>query len=221
MWSSCACNAARFWIPTNRSSPPCQASNAFNSLKCEAALYNIQELCPSLSKIIINTYEEDTQLFIDGSTLYSQEGTTQSNPHAMAMYAVAITLLIHRLQGDGIKQAWYADDATAGGSLKHLRGWWKRIVELASDYWYSPNAMNTTNSYHPWLHWVMKLGTLWHYQRNMKALESLTQHILLPVFRKHHCSFCLSDSWTVTYLPSRGQSRTTKTKSKERSCKTV
>lgn len=41
----------------------------------------------------------------------------------MAMYAIAITLLIHRLQGDGIKQAWYADDATAGGSLEHLRGW--------------------------------------------------------------------------------------------------
>ena len=60
----------------------------------------------------------------------------------------------------------------------------------------------------------MKLGTLWHYQYNMKALESLT-HILLPVFRKHHCSFCLSDPCTVTCLPSRGQSRTTKTKSKE------
>ena len=107
----------------NRSSPPCQASNAFNSLNCQAALHNVQQLCPSLSKIIINTYEEDTQLFIDGSTLYSQEGTTQGNPHAMAMYAIAITLLIHCLQGDGIKQAWYADDATAGGSLKHLREW--------------------------------------------------------------------------------------------------
>ncbi len=43
------------------------ASNAFNSLNREAALRNIQRLCPSLSKIIINTYREESQLYIDGS----------------------------------------------------------------------------------------------------------------------------------------------------------
>ena len=90
------------------------ASNAFNALNRNTALRNIQHLRPSLSKILINTYRDDTQLFIDGSTLYSQEGTTQGDPLAMAMYAVAITPLIHQLEGDGIKQAWYADDATAG-----------------------------------------------------------------------------------------------------------
>ena len=81
------------------------ASNAFNSLNRDAALHNIQQLCPSLSKIIINTYREDSQLFIDGSTLYSQEGTTQGDPLAMAMYAIAITPLIHQLEDDGIKQS--------------------------------------------------------------------------------------------------------------------
>ena len=50
--------------------------DAFNSLNREAALRNIQQLCPSLSKIIINTYREESQLFIDGNTLHSQEGTT-------------------------------------------------------------------------------------------------------------------------------------------------
>ena len=99
------------------------ASNTFNLLNREAALRSIQELFLSLSKIIINTNREDSQFFIDGSTLYSQEGTTQGDPLAMAMYATAITPLTHRFQGDGIKQAWYADDATAGGSLKHLREW--------------------------------------------------------------------------------------------------
>ena len=91
------------------------ASNAFNALNREAALRNIQQLCPSLSKIIINTYREDSELFIDGSTLYSQEGTTQGDLLAMAMYAIALTPLIHQLEKEGIKQAWYADDATAGG----------------------------------------------------------------------------------------------------------
>ena len=40
------------------------ASNAFNSLNRETALRNIQQLCPPLSIIIINTYREYAQLFI-------------------------------------------------------------------------------------------------------------------------------------------------------------
>ena len=119
------------------------ASNAFNALNREAALRNIQQLCPSLSKIIINTYREDSELFIDGSTLYSQEGTTQGDPLAMAMYAIALTPLIHQLEKEGIKQAWYADDATAGGSLKPLKEWWDQIVDLGPAYGYYPNAAKT------------------------------------------------------------------------------
>ena len=42
----------------------------------------------------------------------------------MAMYTIAITPLIHQLEDESIKQVWYADDATAGGSLKHLKDWW-------------------------------------------------------------------------------------------------
>ena len=72
--------------------------NAFNSLNRQAALQNIHQLCPALSKILINTYREDVQLFIDGEVLLSQEGTTQGDPLAMAMYAVAIIPLIHRLE---------------------------------------------------------------------------------------------------------------------------
>ena len=61
------------------------ASNVFNSLNREAALRNIQQLhVPTLLK---NPYREDPQLFIDGSTLYLKEGTTQRDPLAMAMYA--------------------------------------------------------------------------------------------------------------------------------------
>ena len=44
----------------------------------------------------------------------------------MAMYAIAITPLIHLLEDHGIKQAWYADNA--GGSLKALREWWDDIL---------------------------------------------------------------------------------------------
>ena len=73
-------------------------TNAFNSLNRQAALRNIRHLCPPLSKILINTYREDVRLFIDGETLLSQEGTTQGDPLAMAMYATAVNPLMHRLK---------------------------------------------------------------------------------------------------------------------------
>ena len=65
------------------------ASNAFNSLNREAALHNIQHLCPTLSTILINIYHEATELFVDGTVLFSEEGTTQGDPLAMPMYALA------------------------------------------------------------------------------------------------------------------------------------
>ena len=128
------------------------ASNAFNSLNRQTALRNVQHLCPALSKALINTYREDVQLFIDGEVLLSQEGTTQGDPLAMAMYAVAITPLIHRLKDKANKQVWFADDATAGGTLPHLRTWWDRISSIGPDYGYHPNASKT------WL--IVKEGKL-------------------------------------------------------------
>ena len=74
------------------------ASNAFNCLNREVALRNIHQLCPPLSKILTNTYRENIDLFINGETIYSQEGTTQGDPLAMAMYAIAITPLINYQQ---------------------------------------------------------------------------------------------------------------------------
>ena len=53
------------------------ASNAFNSLNRQAALHNIQKLCPAIASILINTYRDSAQLFVDGCTLFSQKGITQ------------------------------------------------------------------------------------------------------------------------------------------------
>ena len=77
-------------------------------------LINIKHLRPALSKVLSNTYREHIQLFIDGESIPSLEGTTQGDPLAMAMYAVAITPLIHRLAEENLKQVWFADDASAG-----------------------------------------------------------------------------------------------------------
>ena len=39
--------------------------------------------------MLINTYRNPSQLFMDGDILLSQEGTTQGDPLEMSMYALA------------------------------------------------------------------------------------------------------------------------------------
>ena len=119
------------------------ANNAFNSLNRKVALLNIHQLCPSLATILTNTYRENASLFIDGDTLFSQEGTTQGDPLAMAMYAVATVPLIEKLQNTNTKQVWYADDATAGGTLLHLKAWWTMLSSSGPSYGYFVNPGKT------------------------------------------------------------------------------
>jgi hypothetical protein len=66
------------------------ASNAFNFLNRQVALRNIRALCPSIATALINTYRKEAELFVDGSSIFSQEGTTQGDPLAMPMYAIAL-----------------------------------------------------------------------------------------------------------------------------------
>ena len=120
------------------------ATNAFNSLNREAALHNIRHVCPSLATILINTYRNATELFVDGSTLLSEEGTTQGDPLAMPMYAMATMPLINHLgRAADVKQVWYADDATASGNLDSIRQWWNRLVRVGPSFGYNVNASKT------------------------------------------------------------------------------
>ena len=99
------------------------AINAFNLVNHQAALYNISVLCPSLSTILRNTYGAPIRLFVTGEgELASTEGTTQGDPLAMAMHALAVIPLINSLrhhQAD-VSQAWFVDDATAAGQFTPL-----------------------------------------------------------------------------------------------------
>ena len=119
-----------------------EASNAFNSLNCDAALHNIRFLCPSISTILINTYRVPTELFMDGEVMFSREGTTQGDPLAMPMYAVATIPLIKRLP-NSVSQVWYADDAAALGSITELRKWWDNLVDLGQSFGYFANSTKT------------------------------------------------------------------------------
>ena len=97
-----------------------------------------------MATALINTYRRDAELFVDGSTLYSQEGTTQGDPLAMPMYALALCPLIEKLKLDSsVVQVWYADDATAAGRIEKLRDWWNALVTLGPTFGYNVNPSKT------------------------------------------------------------------------------
>ena len=128
------------------------ASNAFNSINRHAALLNARSLCPALGTIFTNCYRAPVPLFVGGTTLMSEEGTTQGDPLAMPLYALATIPLIKQLSSFEVQQCWYADDAAAGGQLDDIRRWWDDVSNRGPAYGYFPNAKKT------WL--VVKEGSV-------------------------------------------------------------
>ena len=85
--------------------------NAFNSFTWEIAQRNVLHLCPSLGRVLSNTYREPVALFVDHDMIYSLEGTTHGDPLAIAMYALGVSPLINHMSNiNSTKQVWYADD---------------------------------------------------------------------------------------------------------------
>ncbi len=119
------------------------ASNAFNNLNRGVALRNIQYICPAVAKIMINCYRSNACLFVGDTVLYSSEGTTQGDPMAMAMFALATVPLINEIMTAGTTQAWFADDAASGGTIRRLRLWWDTLLNCGPRYGYFPNAVKT------------------------------------------------------------------------------
>ncbi|XP_065918834.1 uncharacterized protein [Dysidea avara] len=118
------------------------ASNAFNSLNRLVALHNIRQLCPPLSTILINIYRSPASLLVSGEVILSEEGTTQGDPLAMPMYALATVPLINQLHGT-VDQVWYADDACACGSIQDLLIWWNQLCIKGPAFGYFVNAPKT------------------------------------------------------------------------------
>ena len=122
------------------------ATNAFNSINRQAALHNISVICPPLGQVLINTYRSPIRLYVTGSgEIESTEGTTQGDPLAMAMYALAISPLINKLKQlcPDVKQVWYADDATGAATCTKLRCWWDELSTHGPLFGYYPNAPKT------------------------------------------------------------------------------
>ena len=112
------------------------ATNAFNTLNREAAMRNIQALCPSLANVVLNTYRLPPNLYINDEAITSSEGTTQGDPLAMSIYVI-VTLPLIMERGNLSKQLWFADDAAAAGRLQAVKQWWDRLAERGTKYGYS------------------------------------------------------------------------------------
>ena len=144
------CEAAVHFISQSYDSDSSQgalfvdASNAFNNLSRLATLVNTHSICPVLAPVLTNTYRVPSALYVDGRCMWSQEGTTQGDPLAMAMYGIGTQPLIDHLKtSTSTLQVWYADDSAACDNLLKLRNWWNELNELGPCYGYFPNSTKT------------------------------------------------------------------------------
>ena len=118
------------------------ASNAFNALNRMVALHNISIICPPFANILINTYRMPSRLLVTGGgEIQSQQGTTQEDNIAMALYGLGTNPLLKQLKLciPDIKQVWLADDATGPGKLHDLKGWWEIVIDEGQKLGYYVN----------------------------------------------------------------------------------
>ena len=78
------------------------------------------------------------------------QGTTQGDPTAMSIYAIAIIPLVLMIieimsvsPDNTSKMVAYADDFTAGGTVKDLKYWREKLCELGPKFGYYPEASKT------------------------------------------------------------------------------
>ena len=80
-------------------------------------------------------------MFVAGTEIQSQEGTTQGDNLAMALFALGTLPLLATLadRHREVSQVWLADDVTASGTLETLWEWWQCIITEGKKYGYHVN----------------------------------------------------------------------------------
>ena len=120
------------------------ATNAFNSINRQAALHNINVICPPLAQVLINTYRSPIRMFVTAwkwrNFIYRRH-----HPGRPPGNALAISPLINKLQQlcPDVKQVWYADDATGASTCTKLRCWWDELSTHGPLFGYYPNPPKT------------------------------------------------------------------------------
>ena len=101
------------------------ASNSFNSLNQQVTLCNIHHLWLSLGRVLVNTYECDVNKYLLIARLpsimkYIHRGTVWQWHVCYCSYTSDKELLTT----SDVKQVWFTDDDTTGGSIAGFHEWW-------------------------------------------------------------------------------------------------
>ena len=116
------------------------ATNAFNLFNRKIALKNLKINCPALFNAKKNSYSSPSPLYLNGTTLWSEEGTTQGDPLAMCTSGVAILPQIQKMSKANAIHKWYADDGNACGRISDLYETFRALKTEGSVYGYFANA---------------------------------------------------------------------------------
>ena len=127
------------------------AENAFNNLNRGASSHNIKEICPSFHQYLANTCQLPAKMIINDQNgteeILSEEGSTQGDVPAMAMYAIGTKPLLDKLMdvvdNDKCKQVWYADDSASAGKMHEMRKWWDQLNTSGPKFGYYPKPCKT------------------------------------------------------------------------------
>ena len=107
--------------PENEAILLIDAKNSYNVLNRQTELQNVKALFSSLHVALQISYNHPSHLYNGKLTILSQEGATQGDTFAVAMYGITILSLISRLHNDSLTQKWYANDSSVVGKLKDFR----------------------------------------------------------------------------------------------------
>ena len=106
---------------------------------------------PSFSISSLHKYQKPAKMVIADSTkhdyIFSNEGCTQDDVNAMALYALGIRPLIDNLgevvDHEKCKQSWYADDSSEGRQLTEMKTWCDQLYTVGPKYGYYPQESKT------------------------------------------------------------------------------
>ena len=118
------------------------AANVFNLLNRKLALENKIIFGPAFFNALKNSYSSPLPLYVNGTTLWSEEGTTQCDPIAMCMYGAAILPLIQKISKVNVIHKWYADDGNACGRISDLYEKFRALKTKALDMDISSTPQN-------------------------------------------------------------------------------
>ena len=170
------------------------ASNALNAINRKAFLHNVKIICPSIATFTTNCYRSPSRLFVVGGTeITSAEGTTQGDPIAGFVYAIAIIPMIlrtvedlHKNKSDA-KATGYADDLFGGGKLAALRKMWDFIEKHGPDYGYYQQADKTWIINSKIDEWVGELTLL----SEIAAFAPQEAYVCFTSGYRHKLNFCM------------------------------